>query len=438
MDKKGVKATSSNFGGMGWLLIIYIAATFFICGLGGSVQNITAGVFEGMYGWNQAFVISLNSIGGWIGVLFIFLFGILMTKGKMNLRVTILYSAVIVGVCYIFMGRTSSLALYSVMFCVYVVFYQIWAQLANSALCNNWFPRKKGVAIGWATMGFPLAPSIGLVIFSKILFAKGFPDTHTAYLVIGVAGIVVGVLAFLIFRNYPEEQGRFPDNDPNMTREQADAELAEGQALIANSPWTIKRLLTTKEVWLAFVAAGLIGFFGGGSISQVVPRLMGAGFTSDQATGMIAACALIALPGSYLIGFLDGKFGTKKAYIIAMIMCIVGGLLYAIPNPATIWPGLVIIGVALGGSSNFPMSFTTTYFGRYHFQKAFGVTLTINQLVMNAGAIVIAYLAAAKGWTVSYVVVSVLCLLGIILILPVKDNFTAKYEAQFAKEDGNA
>ena len=143
MDKKGVKATSSNFNGLGWLLIISIAVTFFICGLGGSVQNITAGIFEGMFGWDQAFVISLNSIGGWIGVLFIFLFGILMTKGKMNRRGTILSSAVIVGVCYIFMGRTGSLPLYSVLFCVYIVFYQIWAQLANSTLCSNWFPQKR-------------------------------------------------------------------------------------------------------------------------------------------------------------------------------------------------------------------------------------------------------------------------------------------------------
>lgn len=342
--KKEVKATNMNFGGLGWLLIIYIALTFFVCGLGGSIQNITAGMFEGIYGWNQAFVLSLPSIGGWIGVACIFLFGIIMTKGKLNLRLTILFSSIAVGVCYIFMGRTSSLAVYAVLFCIYYIMYQIWAQMANQAMCNNWFPRKKGLAIGWATMGFPLAPSIGLILFINMMVSFGMDN---AFLIIGAVTIVIGVLAVLIFRDYPEKLGRFPDNDPSMTREQAEKELAEGQEMMKKSPWTIKRLLKTKEIWLVFIPCGYIGFFAAGSISQVVPRLLEAGYTPDAATGMIATCALIAVPGSFFIGFLDAKLGAKKAFILSMIACTFGGFMYAIPNPTTIWIGLVIIGVAL-------------------------------------------------------------------------------------------
>ena len=434
-DKKGVKASSSNFGGMGWLLIIYMALTFFLTSMGGSVLNVTSGVFEGMYGWSQAFTISLNSIGGWVGTAFIFIMGLVMTKGKMNLRGTILFSGIVVGVCYIIQGNTPSLALFAFVYIIYQIGYSIWAQLANQALCNNWFPRKKGVAIGWATMGFPLSPSIGLVIFATIMGKLG---VNRAYLILGIVTIALGVAAFLIFRPYPEQMGRFPDNDHTMTREKANADLEEGRKLFESSPWSLKRLLTTKEVWMVFIAAGFLGFFGSGSISQVVPRLMAAGYSSDAATGMIAACALIALPGSFLIGFIDSKLGTKKAYIFTMIISAIGCVLYAIASPATVWPSLIIIGVALGGSSNFAMSFTTTYFGRYHFQKAFGVTLTIVQLVANAGAIFIAYVSAAKGYALTYYIIGVVCIVMIFVILPVKDNFTEKYEAKFAKEDGKA
>lgn len=424
--------SKSNFGVLGWCLIIYMALTFFITGLGGSVQNITAGIFEQMYGWSSAFVISLNSIGGWIGAVFIFFFGMFMSRGKLKLRSTILISGIAVGVCYIIMGNTGSLVLYALIFCIYQIFYSLWAQLANQALCNNWFPRKKGVAIGWATMGFPLAPSLGLVLFATLLGKAGL---STAYIAIGAFAIVLCIAAAIIFTDYPEQRGLFPDNDKTLSREQADKELAEGREMIEKSPWSLKRMLTTKEVWLLFIPCGFIGFFAAGSISQVVPRLLSIGYTSDAATGMISACALIAVPGSYIIGFIDSKLGTKKAYIISMIMVIVSCILYSIANHVTIWIGLIIIGVALGGSSNFAMSLTTSYWGRFHFQKAFGVTLTITQLISNAGAICIAYTAAKWNYSVAYIGIAVLSVVMILIIMPVKDDFTSKYEERFAAED---
>lgn len=433
-----MKKSSSNFGVMGWLLIIYMALSFFITGLGGAAQNITADLFNGMYGWSAAFVISLNSIGGWVGVIFIFIFGAIMAKGKLNLTATILVCGLLVGACYIVMGSTAHLGLYACMFIIYQIGYVLWAQLANQALCNNWFPRKKGVAIGWATMGFPLSPSLGLVLFAKLMFGKGVPNPGFAYTVIGIAAIVICVAGAIVFKPYPEQLGLFPDNDKTMTREQASKALTEGQAGAATSPWSIKRMLTTKEVWLTFIPCGFIGFFATGSISQVVPRLMSIGYSSDAATTMISVCALIALPGSYIIGFIDSKLGTKKSYIISMIAVIVSCILYAIPNPVTIWAALVIIGVALGGSSNFAMSLTTNYFGRYNFQKAFGVTLTITQIVSNAGAICIAYAAQAWSYSIAYIGVAVLSLIMIFVILPVKDNFAAKYEEKFAVEDAKA
>ncbi|MCF0229238.1 MAG: MFS transporter, partial [Parasporobacterium sp.] len=374
MEKKnGVKASSSNFGKMGWFLIIYMALTFFLTGMGGSVLNITSGMFEGMYGWNPAFVISLSSIGGWVGTAVIFIMGLIMNKGKVNIRLTILICGIAVGISYMIQGNTGSLAIFSIAYILFYALYTLWAQLANQALINNWFPRKKGIAIGWATMGFPLAPSLGLVLFANSIGKIGLNYT---YIVLGAATLIVGVIGAMAFKEFPEKHGLFPDNDRSMTREMANKELEEGKMLVANSPWTLKRLLATKEVWMVFIPAGFVGFFGAGSISQVVPRLLSAGYTPDAATGMIAACALFAVPGSFLIGFIDSKLGTKKAFVLTIILSAIGSILYALCTPVTIWPALIIIGIALGGSSNFAMSFTTSYFGRYHFQKAFGVTLT--------------------------------------------------------------
>ena len=308
MNKKG--NAKLNFGTLGWILVVYCLLSFFFTSLLSSTLNLTSGLFSEMRGWDYAWLMSLVTIGGWVGVVALWVAGLFMGTGKLKIRPLIVICTVICGIAVIIWGYTNSIAVYSIMFIIYQVCYVLWAQLANNTLCSNWFPRKKGVLVGITTFGFPIGAGPGIAIFAALMGSMGIAKV---FLLIGIIVMVIGIIGALVFTEFPEQRKRFPDNDKSMTREQADAELKEGLEMVKNSPWTTKRMLTTKETWFISLSNAIMLMFASGSILQVVPRLTAIGFTSDAATGMLTVAALVAVPGSFLCGLLDQKAGTKTA-----------------------------------------------------------------------------------------------------------------------------
>lgn len=66
-----------------------------------------------------------------------------------------------------------------------------------------------------------------------------------------------------------------------------------------------------------------------GILSQFILRMMSVGYTSEEALTFMTITSIIAIPGSYLWGWLDSKFGTKTvtiifgfSYIAALILLI--------------------------------------------------------------------------------------------------------------------
>ena len=421
-----------NFGTLGWILVIYCMLSFFFTSLLSSSLNISSGVFAEMHGWDYAWLMSLVTIGGWVGVVALWVAGLFLGSGKLKMRPLIVVCTVVCGLAVIIWGYTKSIVVYSIMFIIYQVCYVLWAQLANNTLCTNWFPRKKGILVGVTTFGFPIGAGPGIAIFAALMGSVGI---GTTFMIIGIIVMVIGIIGALVITEYPEQRGRFPDNDKTMTREQADKELREGLELAKNSPWTSKRMLATKETWFIGISCAIMLMFASGSILQVVPRLTAIGYSSDAATGMLTAAALIAVPGSYLCGLLDQKAGTRTALIVTNILGAIACIMYSIPSNVTIWIGLICIGITLGGTSNYCMSATATYWGRYNFQKAYGSILGITQFLGQCGAAFIALIATNWNFNVAYVALAVICVIGAILMVPVKDGFVEKCEAKFAAED---
>lgn len=429
----GNKNAKSNFGKMGWALVIYCLLSYFIFSSGNCTMNMAVGVFESMYGWDQTYLLSLSSIGGWVAIVFIYVCGQLYAKGKLNIRILILVSGVVYAIGIFLWGQVTNLTVFTFVFvCMYIA-YPLWGTMANNALCNNWFPHKKGVVIGWTTIGFPLGAGMGAVLFGVLNEKVGFSNT---YLIFGIASLAICLFGFFMFTEYPEQRGCFPDNDKSMTTEQAQAELAAGQKMLLNSPWTTKRLLKTKEVWLIGIGNSYLLMLSAGAMGTMIPRLLASGrYSPDQAMMLMMVAAFSACPGSYLCGYLDAKTSPKTALIITDICCVAACILNVIPSTPALVVSLVLIGVGTGGSANFIMSMTSEYWGRYNFQKAYGTVLTINQLVGSAGPVLMAVAASKFNWDVSYIIMGVLAVLAILLVLPIKDGFVERAEERFAKEN---
>ena len=173
------------------------------------------------------------SYGGYIGAAATILFAQLVVK-KGAKFVTVL-GLILGGVCLALYGYTTSFPIFLLCIIGNRVFSCAYQQAGCTALLNNWFPRKKGVVLGWATMG---------IILSDVIWSPYIPDTISAIgapLTMAIVGVVFLLLAlFFVLRikNMPEEMGCYPDNNSEELADLA-ASQAAMKAYRTNSPGSV-------------------------------------------------------------------------------------------------------------------------------------------------------------------------------------------------------
>jgi len=415
--------TKSNFGFRGWIFVIYgflvmVMVTF----VGNSNTNLYMPMVCEQHGWSYANMMTLSMVFGWCVIVLFFVFGSVFRKFSPK------KGAIIAGVLYMcatFMLPRSGIAMYIVCLFLLAICGNIWYNQFNAIITSNWFPRKKGLVIGWTTMGLPVGAAFGTLLFYQLMPRIGVNGVYTLYSAI----VAVIILLLVIFvTDYPEQCGCFPDNDRNMTSEQAKKIMEEGIRLSEQSIWTNKRLLKTKEVWLLGISLGFQMLFAGGFMAVMVPRMMALGFDAGTAVKFMTFAGIMGGIGSYIVGWIDQKTNPKVATILVHCCAIVSSLLSMIPSVPVVIVALVLLGLVMGGAANNLMSIISTMWGRYGFRRAHTIILIINQIIGGSGSALITQIAEHYSWNGSYITVACVAALGIVLILPVKLDSIKNYE----------
>lgn len=184
--------------------------------------------------------------------------------------------------------------------------------------------------------------------------------------------LILGILNVTTIKNYPEERGCYPDNDPNSPKR---------EEMVLHIGWTWKSVLKVKELWLIAIGNGILAIPTFAIVTTIVPTMLMKGY--DENTGLLCLTlfAILGFIGSYAFGWLDQKWGTKKAVILACILTLVGIACFFLPGGA-IWVFVVINACLSGATSNFPLSMTAQVFGRDGSQVAFPVMCVIKNAVL--------------------------------------------------------
>ncbi len=416
-----------GFGARGWCLVIY----GFLCILLATAIPTTVQVALDQFtakGFNPTHMLSLMTYGSLGTLVFLFALNFFTAKGKVSFRKISLALGILWAVFTALFGLMPTQATFTIVYIAAFLCCQAMVLVGVNSMVANWFPTRKGVVIGLVTIGFTLGALVGIMLLGDVILSAGLT---AGYAICGVLVLIVTLFGFFTLRDYPEELGQFPDNNRDMTREMADAMLEEGRKMAERSPWTQKRVLGTWQMWCVAIACGLMMLFSGAVTSQIVQRLLAAGYPQQMATLMFSGAAIIGCVGSWFIGFLDNKIGTKTSMIIMMIGMAVACVFTTLKIPALMFIGLALIGVELGGSSNFSTSLVVRYWGRFNFQKVYGVVILIQQVIGAFGALFASSTAAKWNYDVTYIIMAVMSVITIVLMLPVKDGFVQKREAQF-------
>jgi MFS family permease len=205
------------------------------------------------------------------------------------------------------------------------------------------------------------------------------------------------VLIGIFLRDRPEELGFYPDNAPpdDKTREA----LERAKQNVINNPWTNKRMLTTKETYFMSISVGILLFGSVGIMAQIAPIV----FSKDPAFGaqylgvVFPLISVVACAGSWLCGFVDQKFGSKNAIIMASIFMMLACILMMVPNIVVTLIGIAFMCIFMGGGSNFATSGIATYWRRSGFARGYRIINSLANILQAVGPALITWVAVAAG-----------------------------------------
>lgn len=420
-SKKMIRAknTRPDFGKRGWLLMIAGMLCMFMAGTGkNDALNVIMPRFHEVYGWSTTSMSLLGTVGGYIAAVVMFFIGMLTEKIGIKKILVFCGFLMVAGICgYNFV---TSFATYAVCVMLIMLGEVGLGPYGVPMLVQNWFPTKKGLAMGWVTIGNNLGSIFinWLLVGSWALF--GLRGGFFPWACIGL----VGVLLILFFiKEYPEQQGLMPDNDKTMTREKANALLNAGLEYVKNSPWTVKRLLKTPQTWKIAVGVGFLGMGGIGVTTMMVPCFTSKGFEETTAMFMMSAAAVAAMPCSVGLGMLDSKLGTRKASLALVAFAFVSLVLMALPMRWTVWIGAIGGAAMMGCTNNILASLTSSIFGRYDFKRAFPTLYPFYCIIQSSGLAIVGTLSEATGgFTVPYLVLAAANVVGFIVLFSLKDE----------------
>lgn len=418
VSKKNNANAKSNFGFKGWMvvsltgLMLYFSTGTSVDGLNVTVEGLAA-----LHGWNTAVLLSFSTLSGLISIAGMFVFGLICHK--IGARWTAIISLILGGFSYIWYGHVNSITQYAIALCLVSVFSNVYAWIAGGAYLSTWFPTKKGLALGWATMGNNLASATIVIVLTGLATLLG--GIQWSITAIGFAMIVTAIWAWFT-PNTPEEAGCTPDNVPISEMDEEKKKISKAKEE-AKSEWTYGKLVRTKQFWLISLGLGLYMLITVGVMSQLVPRLMGQGFSQSRAISTMTICALVGIAGSYAWGVIDQVFTTRVATALYGVWYAVAIIMNLIPSTITIYISIFMIGVAIGGNANWPVSLTTTVFGPSNFAKVYSlINPAISMIRMLSFVVLAISLQLTEGYTAAYYLFVALAFVAAFMIYIVNDK----------------
>ncbi|MDK1020622.1 MAG: MFS transporter [Candidatus Hydrogenedentes bacterium] len=254
-------------------------------------------------------------------------------------------------------------------------------QLPNLTLVSNWFIRRRGMALGIATMGVSMSGMVMPPVTMWLILNFGW---RTTFVVFGcLSSIVVMPLVGLIVVNRPEEMGLHPDGaseeDASLLADSAEVGPLRDSAPISGgrkpSPeFSVATTIRDREFWTITITIALTFFAMSAVLTHMIPHAKDLGISELRAPFVLSACAGAGVFGKILFGYIADFLDARFALLLSMGFQFCGTFLLLI---AESYPTLILVGTifGLGMGGILPLwgALVGEYFGRQSFGRVMGL-----------------------------------------------------------------
>ena len=425
-----------NFGFRGWMLLIFEITAFLVFQAFG---NFPMNMLGDLYGGADK-ISPIYTVASLVGIVIQLILAGYVGKMKSVKAMTMGFGlATLVAAALVALLPAGPI--WMVAYFLVNVLSNIYGMFGIGIIIGQWFPTRKGVFMGIATFAFPvcnglMGPFAGIVFDEAYLAANHHPNVFGGFLPFLIVGLVGWIIGLIFIKDYPEQVGCFRDNDKTFTKEKADAMLAAEIEAKKTTVWKLKNTLKCGSFWLITIPMGTLLACSVGAMTQTT-QIFAANGLADKFEMLMGMVMIFALIGSYVLGLIDGKFGTKTAITVSVIVMLLAGILGAIGGTLMI-PAIILLAVFMGAASNFTVSGAAQYWRREDFSTVFGYVNPIANIIQCVGPMMFAILIAAVSVKAPFIVTAVIAVISLILVICFKPaNVKAcddKYRAAAGKE----
>jgi len=361
----------------GWYIVLMaFTANFMSAGTGFYLMNAFMEPLCEARNWTRTDISLAPGYATVFGLMAQMVFGTIVNR--IGARTLMLTGSFVAGIAFFLLFRSESLWQFYLFFIMLYIANAAYGGIVANTSVNNWFVVKRGQALGLATAGVSFSgavlPPLAMIMILRI-------GMQPASAIIALIIILVGPVAWMVVKNWPEDMGLSPDGiDPVMEKGTSKRPLKRGQA-VSPAPgassippgqptrhWPVRRLVKTAAFWKIGLAYALLTAAAVGVMSQLKPRFADIGFDDMTAMWLMAGTAFAGAVGKYAWGIICDYFQIRRvAALVAVLNGI--GLLFAFihGSPVALILFMVIFGFTMGGiMSTYPI-LIADFFGREAF-----------------------------------------------------------------------
>ena len=236
---------------------------------------------------------------------------------------------------------------------------------------SNWFTRRRGMAIGIATVGVALG-AIALAPLTNFVIESA--SWRASYVVLGVITLICCVPpVMLVMKTRPQDMGLLPDGEQPVAAAESATVPTEESAGADEPGWTTSTALRTLPYWLTLVAFFFVGMAIAGVLQHEKKFLEDVGIAAATASFALGFTGGIGGVGKVTFGYLADKISPKRTALACFALQIVGVvLLLNTESAAMMWVSVAVFGFAMGGNVALQPLIIGEFFGLASFGTIFG------------------------------------------------------------------
>ncbi|MBI4310769.1 MAG: MFS transporter [Chloroflexi bacterium] len=336
-------------------------------------------------------------------------------------RTIMVIGSVIFGAGLVAMGFINSLWSYYLAYVIIAVGASLSGSIALFVALNNWFQRKRTLAMALTQTGNGFA---GIFIIPLLLIGLSAFGWRATAIASGVLIWVTCIPIAFVVRRAPEPYGTFPDGVPPSSYRSSDAKHNGKES--DSSPavdFTLKEAMRTRSFWFISLGHGMaVMIISAVTVHQFAHAEQGVGLSSSAVGVMVAVLGVATVVGRILGGILGDRNDMRYLAVGCMIGTSIALVIFALAT--SLWQVIlfaILYGLFWGMRGPMMSSLRGLYFGRSSFGAISGVAAIITTACSMTGPLIAGYFADTRGdYVQGFLILAVVSGLGSIFFIMTK------------------